>query len=100
MRYMSVHAHPPSTFQQLRALLEVGKLVRDEHDLERLFDRVADTIANALGFATVSINVHRPAWDDFQVITVYGSEAARTTLLGATTDPSSWDPYLGERFKR
>jgi PAS domain S-box-containing protein len=97
---MSVHAHPSSTFQQLRALLEVGKLVRDEHDLERLFDRVAETIANALGFATVSINVHRPAWDDFQVITVYGSEAARTTLLGNTTEPSSWAPYLSKRFAR
>ena len=97
---MSVHAQPSSTFQQLRALLEVGKLVRDEHDLERLFDRVAATIADALGFATVSMNVHRPAWDDFQVITVHGAEAARSTLLGVTTDRSSWEPYLHERFRR
>ena len=97
---MSVHAHPSSTFQQLRALLEVGKLVRDEHDLERLFDRVAETIANALGFATVSINVHRPAWDDFQVITVHGREAARKTLLGNASARSSWEPYLAERFRR
>jgi PAS domain S-box-containing protein len=97
---MSVHAHPSSTFQQLRALLEVGKLVRDEHDLERLFDGVAATIAEALGWATVSINVHRPAWDDFEVITVHGSEAARTTLLGVTSDRSRWDPYLSERFSR
>ena len=97
---MSVHAQPSSTFQQLRALLEVGKLVRNEHDLERLFDGVASTIADALGFATVSINRHRPAWDDFEVITVHGSEAARSTLLGVTRDKASWDPYVSERFNR
>ena len=97
---MSVHAQPSSTFQQLRALLEVGKLVRNEHDLERLFDGVASTIADALGFATVSINRHRPAWDDFEVITVHGSEAARSMLLGVTRDKASWDPYVSERFNR
>jgi PAS domain S-box-containing protein len=97
---VSVHSHPSSTVEQLRALLEVGKLVRDERDLGSLFDQVATTIADALGVATVSINVHRPAWDDFEVVTVHGSEAARTTLLGNTSDPDSWRPYLEERFRR
>ena len=79
---MSVHIQPLATMPQLRGMLEVTRLVRDERDLTRLVDAIASTIAEALGFRTVAINLYRPAEGDFMVTTVHGSESAREALLG------------------
>ncbi len=88
------------TLAHLRGLLEVTRLVRARGELPELFDAVAGTISRALGFRTVAINLYRPAWDDFEVVTVHGSEAARAQLLGQTSSRASWEPYLDERFLR
>ena len=50
---MSVHSEPLSSLPQLRGLLEVTRLVREERDLTRLSDAIAATISDALGFGTV-----------------------------------------------
>ena len=63
---MSVHSEPLSSLPQLRGLLEVTRLVREERDLTRLSDAIAATISDALGFRTVSINLYRPAEGDFR----------------------------------
>ncbi len=97
---MSVHVQPPSTLPQLRGLLEVTRLVRGERDLTRLADGIAATISDSLGFRTVSINLYRPAEDDFIVTTVHGSESAREVLLGTTRSAEAWDPYFVEQFLR
>ncbi len=88
------------TLSHLRGLLDVTRLVRARGELPGLFDEIARTIAETLGFHTVVINLYRPAEDDFQVVTVYGSEAARTQLLGQATTRDSWAPYFDERFLR
>jgi PAS domain S-box-containing protein len=97
---MSLHVEPLSSLPQLRGLLEVTRLVRDERDLTRLVDRIAATISTSLGWGTVSINLFRPAVGDFQVTTVHGNEAARNALLGTTRSADAWAPLLAERFLR
>jgi PAS domain S-box-containing protein len=97
---MAVQTQPLSSLPQLRGLLEVTRLVRDERDLTRLADAIAATIADSLGFRTVSINLYRPAEGDFMVTTVHGSQAARKALLGTTRHPDAWRPYFADRFLR
>ena len=86
------------TLPELRGLLEVTRLVRDERDLTRLVDRIAETVSASLGFGTVSINLLRPAQGDFEVVSVHGNEAAREALLGSTRPADAWTPLLQERF--
>jgi PAS domain S-box-containing protein len=97
---MSLHTEPLSSLPQLRGLLEVTRLVRDERDLTRLVDRIAETISDSLGWGTVAINLYRPAEGDFEVTTVHGNEAARDALLGTTRPADAWAPLLDERFLR
>ena len=88
------------TLPELRGLLEVTRLVRDERDLTRLVDRITETVSSALGFNTVAINLFRPAEGDFQVVSVHGNEAAREALLGSTRPADAWEPLLAERFNQ
>ena len=97
---MSAQIQPLATLPQLRGLLEVSRLVRDERDLTRLADAIAATISDSLGFRTVAISLYRPAEGDFMVTTVHGSEAARDLLLGRTRAADAWQPYFVERFLR
>jgi diguanylate cyclase (GGDEF)-like protein len=90
----------PSTIDRLRGLLEVTRLVRAETEQSALLDAIAKSIATSLGFHTVVINLYRPAWNDFEVTTVHGSDDARRTLLGDTLDWGAWAPLLDERFER
>ena len=65
-----------------------------------MLSEIARTISEALGFQGVAFNLYRPAWDDFIVSTVHGSEAMCETLLGETYDWSVWDLPLEDRFAR
>jgi PAS domain S-box-containing protein len=85
---------------QLRPLLELANLVRGERELEDLLASIAATISSGLGWRTAVINLYRPAWDDFQVTTVHGNEAARRALLGTTSTWKDWEPLLADRFER
>ena len=89
----------PNTITRLRGLLEVTRLVRDETDPDRLLDAIAASIAESLGYRTVVINLYRPAWNHFEVTTVYGSDEARATLLGDVLPWEGWAPLLEERFR-
>jgi len=84
----------------LRGLLEVTRLLRAEEELPELLAAIAGTVAESLGYATVAINLYRPAWDDFCVTTVHGGEAARETLLGRVRDLEDWERLLDDRFLR
>ena len=88
------------TLPELRGLLEVTRLVRDERDLTRIVDGMTEIVSSSLGFNTVAINLLRPAEGDFQVVSVHGNEAARAALLGSTRSAESWMPLLDERFNR
>ena len=88
------------TISPLRGLVEVTRLLRAREDLPALLDAVARTIGESLGYGTVAVNLYRPAWDDFEVTTVYGNDAARSVLLGNTRPGEDWTVLLSERFER
>jgi GAF domain-containing protein len=88
------------TLPELRGLLEVTRLVRDEQDLTRIVDGMTEIVSSSLGFNTVAINLFRPAEGDFQVVSVHGNETARAALLGSTRAADAWEPLLDERFNR
>ena len=94
-----MHLHSVA-LPQLQSLLEVNRLIREQPGHGDLFDEIAATIASSLGFRTVSIRVYRPASDDFEVVTVHGSEEARRALLGTRRSLHSLESYLSERFYR
>jgi diguanylate cyclase (GGDEF)-like protein/putative nucleotidyltransferase with HDIG domain len=73
---------------------------RAPYELGSVLRQIAATTARSLGFRTTVINLHRPAWDDFQTVVVQGSEAARRVLLGQTSSWEDWMPLLDARFER
>jgi diguanylate cyclase (GGDEF)-like protein len=96
---VDLQGHGPSV-SHLRGLLEVTRLLRADEDLESLLDACARTVSESLGFATVVISLYRPAWNDFAVTSVHGSNAAREVLMGAVREWKDWAPLLDERFLR
>ncbi|HEX2105207.1 MAG TPA: HD domain-containing phosphohydrolase [Solirubrobacteraceae bacterium] len=91
----------PGALARLRGLLEAASAVRAAGDLQPLLERIARVISVSLGFGTVVVNLHRPAWDDFEVVVVHGGdEEARRTLLGTTQNWDGWQPLLDARFER
>ena len=88
------------TISPLRGLVEVTRLLRAREDLPALLDAVARTIGESLGYRTVAVNLYRPAWDDFEVTTVYGNEVAKEVLLGNARPGEDWSILLSERFER
>ena len=46
---------------------------------------VAAAIAGPLGYRAVVINLYRPAWDDFEIVVVFGNEESRALLMGQTS---------------
>jgi diguanylate cyclase (GGDEF)-like protein len=93
-------ATPSSSISPLRGLLEVTRLVRGEEDLQELLGAIARTISESLGYETVVVNLYRPAWDDFCVVTVHGNAAAREHLLGRVRGLAEWRTLLDDRFLR
>jgi diguanylate cyclase (GGDEF)-like protein len=89
-----------SLIAALRGALDAARGVRTQEDLAVALDRVAAVIAGALGYRTVVINLHRPAWDDFEASTVHGPDDARLALLGKASTWEQWAPYLASRFER
>ena len=57
----------------VQALLEVTSVVRGERDLKSALATIVQTVAEALEFKTVVLNLYRPEFDDFCVADVYGS---------------------------
>jgi diguanylate cyclase (GGDEF)-like protein len=88
------------TVARLTGLLEVTRLVRSERDLDALLPAVAAAISQGMEFRTVVISVYRPAWNDFRVETVHGSDEGRETLLGRERTWAQWEPLFDLKFER
>src|ERR671915_2398668 len=73
---------------------------RSAYEVEPVLRAVARTMQACLGFGTVVVNLHRPAWDDFETVVVSGSDEAREALLGQTSGAADWAPLLDPRFER
>src|SRR6059058_2512594 len=84
----------------VQALLEVTSVVRGERDLKSALATIVETVAEALEFKTVVLNLYRPEFDDFCVTDVHGSNEARDALLGSTYEWGAWRHLLTERFRR
>jgi diguanylate cyclase (GGDEF)-like protein len=84
----------------VQALLEVTSVVRGERDLKSALATIVTTVAEALEFKTVVLNLYRAEFDDFCVTDVYGSNAARDALLGSTYEWSSWRQLLTDEYRR
>jgi PAS domain S-box-containing protein/putative nucleotidyltransferase with HDIG domain len=87
------------TIERLSGLLRVTRLVSAGIRGEELRAAVAETVAEAFEFTTVVINLYRPAEDDFEVVTVHGSEDASRALLGTTSDREVLASLLDPRFE-
>jgi len=74
--------------------------VQTEEQVSQLLADMARTISESLGFRTVVVNSYRPAYDDFEVTVVHGSEDALNALLGTTGSWDEWESLLDERFRR
>lgn len=83
---------------QLRGLLETSQALRSSPDVPTMLEAVAATVARTLGFGTVAINLYRPAWDDYMVVVVHGSEQAHSVLSGTTSSAAVWASLMQERF--
>ena len=100
MRPQRTQADQLVALQRVQGLLDVARLVGSDRSLDSVLSEIARTISEALGFQGVAFNLYRPAWDDFIVSTVHGSEAMCETLLGETYDWSVWALPLEDRFER
>jgi diguanylate cyclase (GGDEF)-like protein len=86
--------------QRVQGLLDVARLVGSDRSMDSVLAEIARTISEALGFRGVAFNLYRPAWDDFIVSTVHGSEAMCDELLGETYGWGVWELPLEGRFER
>jgi diguanylate cyclase (GGDEF)-like protein/PAS domain S-box-containing protein len=84
----------------LDALLDMARVVRDEEDLRRVLSRLVALVAELLDMGSVVLNLYRPEWDDFLVVDMHGSGAARETLLGTSSGWADWEPLLNDKHLR
>lgn len=78
------------TATPLEALLELTRSA-GEDSLPMILTTVGEMIRDVAGYAAVVINVYRPAWDDYEVVLVLGSEESRRALEGKTAPSETWD---------
>ncbi len=83
---------------QLRALLDLARLLRVNAGLPEVMTEVARIVSQALGFETVVVNLYREDTDAYEVATVHGNDGARALLLGDVTPAHTWAPMLDPRF--
>jgi diguanylate cyclase (GGDEF)-like protein len=95
-----VSGPPHSPFARLRDAFAAACRVRTPRELDAALDGIGRLIGETLGYRSVVINVHRPAWDDFIASTVHGDDDVRAALLGTTHSWAEWAPLLHDRFNR
>jgi diguanylate cyclase (GGDEF)-like protein len=89
-----------SPMSALRGLVDVARLVRRGPALDELLQRLAEILSASLGFATVAVNLYRPADDEFAVTTIVGPEEAMV-LLGSRSSARRWtELILDPAFER
>ena len=92
-------AGDPGALAHLRGLLDVAHAMRERGGLEPVLEAIARAVASSLGWRVVVVNLHRPAFDDFEVRVVHGaSDAGRAALMGTTNSRAVWETMLAPRF--
>jgi diguanylate cyclase (GGDEF)-like protein len=73
----------------LEALAQLARSARED-PVPVVLATVAETVRTIAGFAAVVVNIYRPAWDDYEVVLVIGSEESRRDLEGTTVPSEVW----------
>ena len=90
---------PPVPHDPLQGVLAIGRALRaGGGDPQAVLAAVAEAVRRATGFQGICIDLHRPAWDDFEVVLLEGDDVARDALMGTTTSWAQYDEVLLERF--
>src|SRR4051794_26546211 len=105
MRAVSATPHTTSapessTLAELRGLLHVAEAMRSGGGLAPVLEAIARVIGESLGYGAVVVNLHRRAFDDYEVAVMHGGDEARDFLLGTTSEWSHWEDLLDPRFER
>jgi len=74
--------------------------VRTPRELDTALDGIGRLIGETLGYRSVVINVHRPAWDDFIASTVHGDRRRARGAPGNHPLVGGMAPLLHDRFTR
>ena len=83
----------------LQGVLAIGRALRaGGGDPQAVLAAVAEALRRATGFQGICIDLHRPAWDDFEVVLLEGDDVARAALLGTTTSWAQYGELLHDRF--
>ena len=83
----------------LEALLELSRSA-SEDPLEDFLTTVADTVCRTAGYTTVVLNLFRPAWDDYEVVLVVGSEESVDVLMGTVASRSVFRRIFAQADQR
>src|SRR3954468_10600468 len=89
-----------NAIRRLQGLMEITRLAGTDESTPSVLEAIARVLTETVGFSGVVINLYRPQWDDYEAITVMGSEAMQRELLGATYAASWIETVLDERFLR
>lgn len=81
----------------LRGLIEVHTRALEE-DLPGALQEVVAHLARVLDVRAVAINLHRPAWDDFEIVAIHGPSEIVDALRGGHVPRSTVDRLLDPAF--
>ncbi len=96
---VDVHSQRNDGINPLEALAQLARSARDDPPLVVLAT-VVETVREIAGFATVVVNIYRPAWDHYEVVLVLGSEASRAELEGTAVASKVWQRLFDNHEQR
>jgi diguanylate cyclase (GGDEF)-like protein len=83
----------------IEALLELARSAVED-SLPVVLSTVAETIRTVGGYRAVVVNIYRPAWDDYEVIHVLGSDDSHAVLGGTTAPSETWNLLFATEQQR
>ncbi len=86
-----------TALRALRGLIEVHTRALDE-DLPGALQEVVEQLARVLDVQAVAINLHRPAWDDFEIVAIHAPPDIVGALRGGTVPRHTVELLMDPRF--
>ena len=86
-----------TALRALRGLIEVQTRALDE-DLPGALQEVVEQLARVLDVRAVAINLHRPAWDDFEIVAIHAPPEIIDALRGGKVPRSTVETLLDPRL--
>ena len=87
-----------TALRALQGLIEVQARALDE-DLPGALQEVVEQLAAVLDVRAVAINLHRPAWDDFEIVAIHAPPQIIRALRGGTVPRSTLETLLDPKFE-